>query len=78
MLFLNPGRTGVRLFLPNSKHSNDSKLAGERIARADARQTVFIIGGVACQSFGEVNALQYKAGLSAEESASCCLQETPE
>jgi hypothetical protein len=36
------GRAGVRLFLPNSKHSNHSKLAGERIARADARLAIFI------------------------------------
>jgi hypothetical protein len=40
------GRAGDRLFLPNSKLSNHSKLAGERIARADARQAIFI-GGVA-------------------------------
>src|SRR5579863_930807 len=36
------GRAGVRLFLPNSKLSNHSKLAGERIARADARQAIFM------------------------------------
>jgi len=36
------GRAGVRLFLPNSKQSNHSKLAGERIARADARLAIFI------------------------------------
>jgi hypothetical protein len=36
------GRAGVRLFLPNSKQPNHSKLAGERIARADARLAIFI------------------------------------
>jgi hypothetical protein len=30
------GRAGVRLFLPNSKLSNHSKLAAERVGRADA------------------------------------------
>ena len=34
------GRAGDRLFLPNSKLSNHSKLAGERIARADTRQVL--------------------------------------
>jgi hypothetical protein len=42
VLFLDPAGRGSGLFLPNSKHSNHSKLAGERIARATVRQAIFI------------------------------------